>query len=1282
MKRSKKKSSAVLPVILSVGMCATSAGVAVIAVPESAYANSAIIRTNQKTGSANVSADEQLPPVRETLTRKEAEDLPGCESIIDNVNKEVVIRPKGGADEGVISYSLDNKKGDFTKIRTNLIFNDLGDHFPVRFDKRVYIYDSTEPSANDTLFYQMYAETINITPNLSIKFAQNLATFFMQNFSPTANRLHYIKGVENWDTSHITSMEKMFNLASQLKGNLDLSKWDISAVDKLNLMFSGVGNEDGSFVLDFSNKKFKNSADVMNMFNSFRGVLVANNWKVADPNGSGNPIQNLLNSPTSILTHWDSVARKYTGPSLHLLITDNPIILEKNKTEQYKFYKKVKVIYKNNNTEKSTELELPAVYDSRIDENGKPDTTKPASADAMKVVKSQIDVAIKNAVDELRTKNPSLNLPENVIPVPVKEIVAGESPVALFQDYYLATVKEETSKAKTIFTPDPSLTYKETVYDVRPQDGKKQVITGKMENGVWNPNAIVEKQTTPAQDGKVRVGNKDVKTETIQPKTTYVADSNLAYNSQQETAGEAGAKTTTILYKVDPNNGLTNTVESTDSKETKPVKNKIIKIGNIQEEHKDVSYDTTYEADSSLDYKATNEIAGAKGTKTIYRKMKVDPDKGLTDKVESTNEKVTTPAKNKIIKVGNVNTKKTIIPFKTTYIADDTLTYNHKEDKIVGKDGSKTVTTTYKVNKSTGLTTEVDNTQEKTVDPTNRVVRVGNKQVTHEGNKTITTTYDVDKNTGDLTNPKKHTSMPIGTLSGSTKTEIIKGVMKYEADDTLPYNTQKKINDPVDGKKTTTTVINGEPKVEVVAAQDGLTKVGNKEVKTEDITPGTTYEADSSLDYKATNEIAGVKGTKTVTTVYKVDPTKGLTTEIDGQPTTTTTPAKNKIIKIGNIKKEKKDIQFNITYLDDNTLDKGQTVVKTKGKNGSETIVTTYKVNSATGVTDEVVSTEKENQVPAVDEVICRGTKESTPTPPPAPHPNPNPPVQLQKTVIFKNSDDSQIVSVKVEVGKAIATDSLVDQSMPKDPVKENYTFKEWNTQKDGNGVKFTGDTPVDNDMTVYAVYTKNPVTPPAPNPPVPNPNPPQPQHDNSEPAVLDTQEAEVLSAKMKYEADDTLPYNTRKKITDPVDGLKITTHTGSFVNGKWTPSDEVKITAAQNGLTKVGNKQVTHEGNKTITTTYDVDENTGDLSNPHTHTSMPMSTLIKPAQHPNHKSAPTQASVNQSTGMRESKHLRGESMSPNTGDSSSLGGFFSALGLSIAGLVLLRKKKSMKKDK
>ncbi|WP_425664251.1 InlB B-repeat-containing protein [Gardnerella piotii] len=80
---------------------------------------------------------------------------------------------------------------------------------------------------------------------------------------------------------------------------------------------------------------------------------------------------------------------------------------------------------------------------------------------------------------------------------------------------------------------------------------------------------------------------------------------------------------------------------------------------------------------------------------------------------------------------------------------------------------------------------------------------------------------------------------------------------------------------------------------------------------------------------------------------------------------------------------------------------------------------------------------------------------------------------QISNTVTFMNGDNTH-AAVKVETGKAIDTDALTDQSMPKNPTKDGYTFKEWNTSSDGKGTAFTGATLVNNDTTVYAIFTKN----------------------------------------------------------------------------------------------------------------------------------------------------------------------------------------------------------------
>ena len=77
------------------------------------------------------------------------------------------------------------------------------------------------------------------------------------------------------------------------------------------------------------------------------------------------------------------------------------------------------------------------------------------------------------------------------------------------------------------------------------------------------------------------------------------------------------------------------------------------------------------------------------------------------------------------------------------------------------------------------------------------------------------------------------------------------------------------------------------------------------------------------------------------------------------------------------------------------------------------------------------------------------------------------------RKVTFKDGEKT-IATVEVEPGKTIEGDSLENQSMPANPTKAGYTFKEWNTKADGTGAKFLSTTNVIYDITVHAVYTKD----------------------------------------------------------------------------------------------------------------------------------------------------------------------------------------------------------------
>ena len=98
-----------------------------------------------------------------------------------------------------------------------------------------------------------------------------------------------------------------------------------------------------------------------------------------------------------------------------------------------------------------------------------------------------------------------------------------------------------------------------------------------------------------------------------------------------------------------------------------------------------------------------------------------------------------------------------------------------------------------------------------------------------------------------------------------------------------------------------------------------------------------------------------------------------------------------------------------------------------------------------------------------------------------------NLPEKEEKVTVTFDVDGTE-TAVKLDKGEVLG------DNFPADPAKEGFTFKGWNTEKDGTGVQVTADTVVEEDMTVYAVFEKNsePTDPENPDKPDPeNPNKP-----------------------------------------------------------------------------------------------------------------------------------------------------------------------------------------------
>ena len=560
------------------------------------------------------------------------------------------------------------------------------------------------------------------------------------------------------------------------------------------------------------------------------------------------------------------------------------------------------------------------------------------------------------------------------------------------KDFGTPDQRTEGEKGKTVTT---------TTYDVDPNDGH---ITEHVGNPVVTPagktivkvGAKTKVEQSKDSEGRDVIDTTnyevDPKTGKVTPTTvrTYgktkeptvekrVVPSPVVYEKDDSRdkdlepvrkEGIPGEETITTTYTVDPNTGaITSTVG--DSVRTKEPTNTIVKVAAKDKvETTELPSPKKYVKDGTRDKDQPNvEEAGQAGSRTTTTTYEVNPADGtITERV---GEPVVVNPTATIVKVAAKDKVETTeLPSPKKYVKDDTRDKDQPNVEEAGQAGSRTTTTTYSVDSTTGAITErvgepvvvnptvtivkvaaKDKVVETPIEPEVEYVRDGEREVDTpnervegaKGKTVTTTTYDVDPNDGHIT---EHVGNPVVTLAGKTivkvgaktKVEQSKDSEGLDVIDTTTYEV-----DPQTGKVTPTTV-----------RTYGKTKEPTVEKRV--VPSPVVYEKDDTKE-KGTAPITvkGEDGEDTITTTYTVDPNTGKIIASEGQPVRTKEPT-NTIVKVpAKDKVETTAIPSPKKYVKDDTRDKDQPNVEEAGQAGSSTTTTTYSVDSTTGAITERV---------------------------------------------------------------------------------------------------------------------------------------------------------------------------------------------------------------------------------------------------------------------------------------------------------------------------------------
>ena len=417
----------------------------------------------------------------------------------------------------------------------------------------------------------------------------------------------------------------------------------------------------------------------------------------------------------------------------------------------------------------------------------------------------------------------------------------------------------------------------------------------------------------------------------LEPSIRYEKDATKAKGEAKITvAGTPGTRTVTTTYTVNPTDG--NLIPHEGKPVIKPSNPTVVKVPAKDE----VEY--LKEGDDVVKKTTTYSVNASTGSLTPTEKKEVFKKDGAKSKV------VVTPLEPSV-----------------RYEKDSTKVKSEAKITVAGTPGTRTVTTTYKVNPTDGSL--IPHEEPAVVVPSKpTVVKVPSKdevEYLKEGDNVVkkTTTYEVNASTGALTpTVRKDIASPNG-IKSKVVTKIIPVTTRYEADKTKDVGTNTVTNNGSEGKIVTTTstlvnetngtVTDGTPVVSRTEMVPKVVKVGAKDKIVETpIEPEAEYIKDVEKDFGTPDQrTEGEKGKTVTTTTYDVDPNDGHITEHVGNPVIT--PAGKTIVKVGAKTK----------------------VERSKDPEGREVInTTTYEVDPKTGkVTPITVRTDGKSKEAKVE---------------------------------------------------------------------------------------------------------------------------------------------------------------------------------------------------------------------------------------------------------------------------------------------------------------------------
>ena len=490
----------------------------------------------------------------------------------------------------------------------------------------------------------------------------------------------------------------------------------------------------------------------------------------------------------------------------------------------------------------------------------------------------------------------------------------------------------------------------------------------------------------------------------------------------------------------------------------------------------------------------------------------------------------------------------------------------------------------------------------------------GHKETVVKGTPGVEGYKDSDSKYKRIIKEKIDEVVKVGTKS-TTVTEKLSSPVRYEKDSSREKGQENITVKGKDGSKTTTTtytvnaktgeVVSNVGKPVVVEPTETVVKVAAKDkIKTRTLHYGVNYERDDKVAANTSNVLKqeGVDGKKITTTSYTVNTRTGEV--VASNPVETIVDPKTRIEVVGTKPEEIVTTEkFKRTYIGDETKEKGVSEIVTSGVNGKTVVKRTYSLPNNIPVREEQES---------VDNVSVKYNYEFNVAIPHDSEPVVTPPVNEivkvgTKPVVVYIKDGNKVVKITttytVNPTNGGITDSSTRETISEDGAKDKVV-----TEKLASPIKYEKDSSrekgqenitikgKDGSKTTTTTYTVNDKTGEV----VPNVGKPVVVEPTETVVKVAAKDKIVYSKEGNNVIKETTTYNVNPKTGE------ITEKTTREVFKENGAKDKVSteklpllVRYEKDSSREKGQENITikgKDGNKTTTTTYTVNDKTGEV--------------------------------------------------------------------------------------